>query len=71
MAQAKLGETVGVTQASIAGIEKGKREPSVKLLRKLADALAVDSESYVLREPDVSKHCLLTLPQECDLCPSQ
>jgi len=44
MTQAKLGEAVGVTQASIAGIEKGKRDPSVKLLRKLADALGVDMD---------------------------
>ncbi len=39
-----LAETVGVTQAIIAGIERGKRDPSVSLLRKMADVLGVDMD---------------------------
>jgi len=42
MTQAVLAEIVGVSQAAVATIEKGKRAPSVSLLRKLADALGVD-----------------------------
>jgi len=44
LTQAKLSESVGVTQAAIAGIEKGGKQPSVALLRKLADALGVDMD---------------------------
>ncbi len=44
LTQATLAESVGVTQAAIAGIERGKREPSVGLLRKMADALGVDMD---------------------------
>lgn len=44
LTQTTLAETVGVSQAAIAGIEGGKREPSVALLRKMADALGVDMD---------------------------
>jgi len=44
LTQAALAESVGVTQAAIAGIEREKREPSVGLLRKMADALSLDMD---------------------------
>jgi len=44
LTQAKLAGSVGVSQASVAGIESGKKNPSVALLRKLADALGVDMD---------------------------
>jgi len=47
LTQAVLAERTGVTQAAIAGIEGGKREPSVALLIKLADALGVDMDDLV------------------------
>ncbi len=42
MTQASLAEKVGVQQAAIAQYEGGKREPAVKVLKKLAEALHVD-----------------------------
>jgi len=42
--QSQLAETTGVTVAHISQIEGGERECSVKLLRALAGALAVDVE---------------------------
>ncbi len=44
LTQATLADNVGVSQAAIAGIERGKREPSVALLRKLSDTLGVDMD---------------------------
>jgi len=44
LTQAKLAEAVGVSQAAIAGIERGKRDPSVRLLRKIAVLLGVDMD---------------------------
>jgi len=44
LTQAALAGQVGVSQAAISAIEQGKREPSVSLLRKLADALGVDMD---------------------------
>lgn len=45
MTQAALAGVAEVSQAAIAAIEKGKRTPSVSLLRKLADALGVDMDN--------------------------
>jgi len=42
LTQLELSKKVDVTQAAIASFEKNKREPSVKLLRKIADELDVD-----------------------------
>ena len=42
MTQAAFAEKVGVQQAAIAQYEGGKREPAVKVLKKLAEALHVD-----------------------------
>lgn len=47
LTQLELGKKVGVTQAAIASFEKNKREPSVKLLRKIADELDVDLDDLV------------------------
>jgi len=51
LTQAVLAERAGVSQAAIAGIERGKREPSVSLLRKLADILQVDMDDLVAPVP--------------------
>jgi len=47
LTQAQLAEKTNVSQAAIAAIEKGKRDPSVALLRKMADALGVDMDDLV------------------------
>ena len=44
---AQLGEVCGVSAAALSQIETGKREPSVGLLKKLAEALRVDMDDLV------------------------
>ena len=50
LTQAVLAEATGVSQAAIAGIERGRRAPSVALLRKTAAALGVDMDDLVLEK---------------------
>ena len=40
--QAKLAERSGVSQGYIAHIESGRRVPSVKTAKKIADVLGID-----------------------------
>lgn len=42
LCQFELAERVGVTQTHISDIERGKRNPSVELLIKIAKALKYD-----------------------------
>ena len=44
---AQLGNACGVSAAVLSQIETGKREPSVSLLKKLAEALRVDMDDLV------------------------
>lgn len=44
---AQLGEACGVSAAALSQIETGKREPSVGLLKKLAETLRVDMDDLV------------------------
>ncbi len=44
---AALGKACGVTAAALSQIEKGKREPSASLLKKLAEALRCDMEDLM------------------------
>lgn len=41
ISQSDLAERVGVTQAMLSNIENGKRQPSVKLAKKLSRELGV------------------------------
>ena len=50
--QRQLAERAGITTAHVSQIEGGKREASVKVLRKLADALDVDLDDLVPRAED-------------------
>jgi DNA-binding XRE family transcriptional regulator len=43
-----LGKACGVTAAALSQIEKGKREPSASLLKKLAEALRCDMEDLMI-----------------------
>ena len=43
----ELAKTVGISQSHISSIETGQREPSVTLLKKLAEALNVDMDDLV------------------------
>jgi transcriptional regulator with XRE-family HTH domain len=47
LSQAALAEKLGVTQASIANYESGRREPSITMLRKIAAALGVDIATLI------------------------
>jgi transcriptional regulator with XRE-family HTH domain len=42
-----LGTACGVSAAALSQIENGKREPSVGLLKKLAEALRVDVDVLI------------------------
>ena len=42
LTQTELAEKVGTSQSRIAGLESGKRQPSLRFLRQVADALGVD-----------------------------
>lgn len=42
MTQAKLAERSGVSQGYIAHIESGRRVPSVKTAKKIADVLGIE-----------------------------
>ena len=42
MTQAKLAERSGVSQGYIAHIESGRRVPSVKTAKKIAEVLGID-----------------------------
>lgn len=44
---AQLGKACGVSAAALSQIETGKREPSVGLLKKLAETLRVDMDDLV------------------------
>lgn len=44
---AQLGDACGVSAAALSQIETGKREPSVGLLKKLAEALRADMDALV------------------------
>ncbi|NTV15082.1 MAG: helix-turn-helix transcriptional regulator [Desulfobulbaceae bacterium] len=45
---AALGKACGVTAAALSQIEKGKREPSASLRKKLAEALRCDMEDLLI-----------------------
>ena len=45
--QAQLAERVGITQAFLAEIEKGRKRPSLEVLEKLCDALGCSAD-YLL-----------------------
>lgn len=42
LSQKELAEAADVSQATIAQLETGRKDPSVKTLRKLSDALDID-----------------------------
>lgn len=44
---AQLGDACGVSAVALSQIETGKREPSVSLLKKLAEALRADMDALV------------------------
>lgn len=47
MSQATLANAVGVSQPDIAGIEAGRKEPSLQVLRGLVDALGVSADDLI------------------------
>lgn len=51
MTQAQVAEAAGLTQAAVAMIERGDREPSLASARKLAQALGVSLQSLLVNVP--------------------
>jgi transcriptional regulator with XRE-family HTH domain len=47
ISQEKLGELTGLDQTYISGIERGKRNPSLRSIEKLAKALNVNVSELV------------------------
>ncbi|RZI39058.1 XRE family transcriptional regulator, partial [Herbaspirillum sp. HC18] len=43
LSQEELGFQIGVSKMQISGMERGKRELTLTMMRKLADALGVDT----------------------------
>jgi transcriptional regulator with XRE-family HTH domain len=50
LTQSQLAERVGITQAFLAEIEKGRKRPSLDVLEKLCDALGCSAD-YLLGIP--------------------
>ncbi|MBD3421944.1 MAG: helix-turn-helix domain-containing protein [Chitinivibrionales bacterium] len=49
--QVELGERIGVSQQVITNYERGIREPSIKMLLKIAGALDVSLETLIGEKP--------------------
>ena len=60
LTQAELAKKIGVTQSTIAGIEIGRREPSIELMTQLAEYFDV-SVDYLLgiKETDDKEESLV------------
>ena len=50
MTQADLARAIGVSLATIGGIERGTRQPSAHLVEAIASALAVDPDELCGRD---------------------
>jgi XRE family transcriptional regulator, fatty acid utilization regulator len=48
---AELGERVGRAPSALSALENGRREPRLSLLRALADALAVNTQELLAKQP--------------------
>lgn len=53
--QTQLAQSVGITQAFLAEIEKGRKRPSIEVLEKLCDALGCSAD-YLLGIPPSRHH---------------
>ena len=50
MSQAELAETAGASQAMIAHVEAGKKQPGVAVLKLIADSFGVQMEELLMGE---------------------
>lgn len=62
LTQSQLAERVGITQAFLAEIEKGRKRPSLEVLEKLCDALGCSAD-YLLGITPNRQYKVL---QECE-----
>jgi transcriptional regulator with XRE-family HTH domain len=53
--QSELAEKAGVAQAAVSQLEKGAREPTPAMIKKLANALGVNREELTGTETGLSK----------------
>jgi len=56
--QTQLAQNVGITQAFLAEIEKGRKRPSLDVLEKLCDALGCSAD-YLLGIPKSRHHKMM------------
>lgn len=62
LTQSQLAERVGITQAFLAEIEKGRKRPSLEVLEKLCDALGCSADFLLGITPNRQYKLL----QECE-----
>lgn len=56
LTQKQLSEKTGIDQSDISKLENGTRNPSVNLLKRLADGLGMDLKiEFVKKNPQISK----------------
>jgi len=48
--QKKLADEIGVSVSALGEVERGMREPSIKLLEKIADKLEISIEDLIPKE---------------------
>lgn len=56
MTQKEIAERTGINQADISKLENGTRNPSVNLLKRLADGITEDAEARILQEASESSY---------------
>ena len=56
LTQKQLSEKTGIDQSDISKLENGTRNPSINLLKRLADGLGMDLKiEFVKKNPQISK----------------
>lgn len=53
VSQEELGDRAGIDRTYVSGVERGVRNPTVKVLARLAEALAVPAAA-LLKEPNAN-----------------
>lgn len=66
MDQETLATKAGVTQAYISRVEKGRNNPTVPVLQKIAKALGVVNYNYFFEQPDEKNIPMLDLLDHLD-----
>lgn len=51
LSQEELADLANIHQTYLSGVERGKRNPTITVLQRIAEALGVDIEDMVRRRP--------------------